>query len=103
MLGTGEQGSIRAKDHKASPQDAEYEEGLKRAVRAHGNFFEYTPFAFFLIFLAELNGAPTSLVHGAYATLFVARVAHAEAGIRTSDTLGSGRPFGTIVTLATIL
>lgn len=100
MLGTGETGSIRHKDHKASPQDAENEEGLKRAVRAHGNFAESVPFSFLLVFLAELNGAPTYLVHAAYSTLFVARVAHAEIGIRAADTIGLGRPIGTIVTLA---
>ena len=103
MLGTGESGSVRAKDHKPSPSDAANEEALKRSVRAHGNFVESTPFSFFMIFLAELNGAPTYLVHAAYSTLFVARVAHAELGIRTDDTLGVGRPLGTIATLLVTL
>ncbi|SNX85928.1 uncharacterized protein MEPE_04637 [Melanopsichium pennsylvanicum] len=73
---------------------------LQRAVRAHGNFSESAPFAFFLIFLAELNGAPTSLVHAAYTTLFVARVAHANLGVQSENSAGIGRPFGTIATLA---
>lgn len=59
--------------------------------------------SFFLVFLAELNGAPTYLVHAAYSTLFLARVAHAEIGIRAADTLGVGRPVGTIATLAVTL
>lgn len=79
------------------------EEKLKKTVRAHGNFAESTPFAFFLIFLAELNGAPTYLVHAAYSTLFLGRVAHAEIGIRAADSLGVGRPIGTIATLAVTL
>ncbi|PWN23867.1 hypothetical protein BCV69DRAFT_279777 [Microstroma glucosiphilum] len=103
MLGTGEAGSVRHPKHKASPKDAENEEALQRAVRAHGNFTEGTPFAFFLIFLAELNGAPTYLAHAAYTTLLVARVAHAEIGIRAADTLGVGRPVGTIATVAVAL
>lgn len=103
MLGDGDAGSVRKADHKSTPADAANEAALKRAIRAHGNFVEYTPFAFFLVFLAELNGAPTYLVHSALSSLFVARVAHAEAGIRTKDVLGVGRPVGTIVTLLVTL
>lgn len=73
---------------------------LQRAIRAHGNFSETAPFAFFLIFLAELNGAPTSLVHAAYTTLFAARVAHANLGIQAENSAAIGRPIGTLVTLA---
>ncbi|CBQ73844.1 conserved hypothetical protein [Sporisorium reilianum SRZ2] len=73
---------------------------LQRAVRAHGNFSESAPFAFFLIFLAELNGAPTSLVHAAYTTLFAARVAHANLGIQADSSAALGRPIGAVVALA---
>lgn len=76
---------------------------LQRAVRAHGNFTESAPFAFFLIFLAELNGAPTSLVHAAYTTLFAARVAHASIGIQAENSAAIGRPIGALVTLAVTL
>jgi uncharacterized membrane protein YecN with MAPEG domain len=68
---------------------------LQRAVRAHANFSESAPF-----FLAELNGAPTSLVHAAYTTLFAARVAHANIGIQAENSAAIGRPIGAIVTLA---
>lgn len=98
MIGDGEAGSVRQADHKASPSDSVDEAKLKRAVRAHANFVETAPFAFFLIFLAELNGAPTSLVHGAFSTLLIGRVAHT-LGIRADDACGSGRPIGTITTL----
>lgn len=104
MLGDGGSGSVRVADHKAGAEDAENEDHLKRAIRAHGNFAESTPFAFFLIFLAELNGAPTSLVHGAFATLFVARVAHAEvSGIRAKNTASQGRLIGHLATYSVIL
>jgi uncharacterized membrane protein YecN with MAPEG domain len=61
-------------------------------------FEQSAPFAFFLIFLAELNGAPTSLVHGAFSTLFLARVAHGSFGVVTDNTVGIGRPIGIIGT-----
>lgn len=99
MIGEGEPGSIRASDHKSSPADSSNEVALKKAVRAHGNFVESTPFPFFLVFLAELNGAPTSHVHISYAVLFLSRVAHAEFGIRGKESLGWGRPVGTVATL----
>lgn len=100
MLGDGDNGSVRDPKHKASPQDAVDEAKLKRSVRAQVNFAESTPFAFFLIFLAELNGAPTSLVHGAYSTLFIARVFHGSFGVTAEDSVGIGRPIGFITTYA---
>lgn len=100
MIGDGDSGSVRDSKHKASPQDAVDEATLKRSVRAQTNFAESTPFAFFLIFLAELNGAPTSLVHGAYSTLFVARVLHGSFGVTADDACGIGRPIGYLTTAA---
>lgn len=99
LLGDGEAGSVRDTKHKAGASDAVDEAKLKRAIRAHANFAESTPFTFFLIFLAELNGAPTSLVHGAFTTLFLARVAHGSIGVTTDNTLGVGRPIGAATTL----
>ncbi|PWY98193.1 hypothetical protein BCV70DRAFT_201981 [Testicularia cyperi] len=102
MLGHGAEGSVRSSNIKAASSPAE-EAKLQRAIRAHANFTESTPFAFFLIFLAELNGAPTSLVHAAYTTLFAARVAHGSLGITSDNTVAKGRPVGTVVTLAVTL
>ncbi|WFD35949.1 hypothetical protein MCUN1_002820 [Malassezia cuniculi] len=67
--------------HKKPVGISNEDDGLSRAQRAHGNFLEYTPFTFLLLFLAELNGAPTAWVHSAFAVLFVARVAHCSFGI----------------------
>ncbi|PWN48429.1 hypothetical protein IE53DRAFT_389386 [Violaceomyces palustris] len=99
-LGDGGPGSVVVPSHKPSPEDATNQEKLKKSIRAHANFAESTPFAFFLIFLAELNGAPTSLVHGAFATLFLSRVAHSEFGIRLDSASGFGRPIGALATMA---
>lgn len=74
---------------------------LFRAVRAHGNFVEYTPFTFMLLFLAELNGAPTSWVHVAFTTLFFARVAHCSFGIYKG--VGSLRKVGFMATAAVMI
>jgi uncharacterized membrane protein YecN with MAPEG domain len=49
---------------------------LLEAVRRHGNFVEWVPFALLLMALCELNGAATSLLHGAGLTLVGARVLH---------------------------
>ncbi|KDN50846.1 hypothetical protein K437DRAFT_255017 [Tilletiaria anomala UBC 951] len=98
FLGQGDADSIRQKGRTDTPSPREVEK-LKRAVRAQGNFAEGTPFAFFLLFLAELNGAPTSLVHGGYLTLFTARILHGFFGIQDESTAALGRPIGTIVTL----
>lgn len=98
MFGDAKKSGPKAVEAKAdaSPED---QAKLSRAVRAHGNFAEHTPFAFFLIFLAELNGAPTSLVHGGYLSLFIARVLHGSFGIQDDSTAAFGRPVGTIATI----
>ncbi|MGI9127420.1 MAG: MAPEG family protein [Roseomonas sp.] len=50
---------------------------LERAIRAHGNFAEFVPFAVLLLILAEWGGAWPLLVHGLGALLVVARLSHA--------------------------
>ncbi|KAK0554150.1 hypothetical protein OC846_002239 [Tilletia horrida] len=95
-LGQGENSSDLRTKKEVSPVD---EAKLRRAVRAHGNFSEGVPFAFLLLFIAELNGAPTALVHGAFTTLFAARVLHGSFGITSDNAVGLGRPIGTLATL----
>ena len=50
---------------------------LERAVRIHGNFAEYVPFALLLLALFETGGGPAWAVHAAGAGLLVARGLHA--------------------------
>ena len=83
---------------------SEKDDAVYRASRVHGNFAEYTPFTITLLFLAELNGAPTAWVHAAYSTLFVARVAHSFALTRPHTKFSKPiRAIGFFGTLAVIL
>ncbi|MBI1275369.1 glutathione metabolism protein [bacterium] len=50
---------------------------IMRAIRAHGNFTEYVPFALFLMLLIELNGAPRLFMHAVGLTLLAGRFLHA--------------------------
>lgn len=50
---------------------------LGRAIRVHGNFAEYAPFALLMVALAETNGAPAWGVHALGLALVAGRAAHA--------------------------
>ncbi len=52
---------------------------LETAIRAHGNFAEYVPFVLILMFLAEMNGAPTWLAAAVGVSLVAGRLVHARA------------------------
>lgn len=67
------------------------DEGLQRAIRAHGNFAEYTPFALLLLSLLAACGAAAWLLHGLAACLCVGRIAHAYSITRHEREKGSIR------------
>lgn len=50
---------------------------VERAVRAHGNFAEYVPFALLIMALCELNRAPDWGLHALGAALLAGRALHA--------------------------
>lgn len=75
---------------------------LERAVRIHGNFAEYVPFAVVLLALYESGGAPGWAVHVAGVALLVARVLHA-IGLTQSSGRTPGRFTGIISTWLVIL
>ncbi len=50
---------------------------LLLAMRRHGNFVEFVPFAVILLGLLEMNGVGTTSLHVLGAVLVVARVCHA--------------------------
>jgi uncharacterized protein len=52
-------------------------ESLKRRIRAHGNFAEYTPIALILMALMELQGAGAFMLNLIGLLLLAGRVAHA--------------------------
>lgn len=70
---------------------------LERAVRIHGNFAEYVPFALLLLAFFESGGGPAWVVHGAGAGLVIARVLHA-LGLTQSSGRSPGRFSGVIAT-----
>ncbi|MBH0056330.1 MAPEG family protein [Pseudoalteromonas sp. SWXJZ94C] len=52
------------------------EPSLQRAIRAHGNFMEYVPFAIILLFLVEYQGLASHYCHILGGMLLVGRVFH---------------------------
>lgn len=102
-IGEGQDDNSSIKDPNTPPVSKEDKLALIQAVRAHGNFLEFTPLAFGLIFLAELNGAPTALVHAGYVTLFTLRVLHASFGILKPGADSLGRKVGALGTTALTL
>ncbi|UWQ90090.1 MAPEG family protein [Rhodobacteraceae bacterium M382] len=52
------------------------DKALFQAIRVHGNFTEYTPFALLLIALCEGQGAPTWSLHLLGSALVIGRVLH---------------------------
>ncbi len=55
------------------------DQALTRAMRVHGNFSEYVPFALLLMALAEIQGGSGLLMHGLGTVLIVCRLCHAYA------------------------
>jgi uncharacterized protein len=53
------------------------EELWKRAERAQHSFVEFVPMCLMLLFLIEVHGAPTPVLHSLGILLLVARVLHA--------------------------
>ena len=52
------------------------EPSLQRAIRAHGNFMEYVPFAVILLFLVEYQGLASHYCHVLGGALLIGRVFH---------------------------
>jgi uncharacterized membrane protein YecN with MAPEG domain len=50
---------------------------LERAIRAHGNFAEYVPFALLILVLLEANGVPAWALHLLGLALLAGRALHA--------------------------
>jgi uncharacterized protein len=71
--------------------------GLERAVRVHGNFAEYVPFALLLILLVGLTGWGVWAVRGLGALLLAARLLHAY-GVSQEAENYAYRKFGMIAT-----
>ncbi len=75
---------------------------LESAIRAHGNFIEYVPFALILLLLAESTGASSWLLYTLGASLLAGRLLHAY-GIRQAKNTNNYRKSGTVLTWLMIL
>jgi uncharacterized membrane protein YecN with MAPEG domain len=74
---------------------------LARAIRVHANAVEWVPPVLLLMLLAELNRAPTFLLHGCGVALIVGRLLHAH-GLSRNAWHSTGRFWGTGLTWATL-
>jgi len=75
---------------------------VERAVRAHGNFAEYVPFAVILLGLCENNGLPAWALHAMGVALPVGRALHAY-GIAQEPEVFRWRVLGTSLTLTVVI
>lgn len=76
---------------------------LRRAMRVHANFAEYTPLALLLIFFVEHDGAETLLVHALGIALLCGRLLHSWGVSRERENFryrvsGMLLTFGTLIT-----
>ena len=81
------------------------DEALRRALRVHGNFAEYVPFALLLMALAEIQGASGLYMHLLGTVLIVCRLSHAYAitaktGRSPARVIGVVGTFGVIIAAA---
>lgn len=74
---------------------------LNRAIRVHGNFAEYVPFALLLLFLLESQAYSRVLVHVFASLLLVGRLLHAFGVSQLKEKL-IFRMAGMILTFASI-
>jgi hypothetical protein len=75
---------------------------MLRAMRVHANFAEYVPLSLILIYLVEISGRSTWLVHCLGLCLIVGRLLHAY-GVSQPKEVFKFRITGMVLTLTTIL
>lgn len=78
------------------------EMALERAIRVHGNFAEYVPFALLLIFLAEYAGLAPLWIHILGCALLLGRLLHAYGVSKVQEPL-KFRVIGTLLTQTVML
>ncbi len=62
-------------------------ESMLRAMRVHSNFAEYVPLSLLLIYLVEIAGGSSVLVHGLGISVLLGRVSHAFGVSQTQENL----------------
>ena len=73
-----------------------------QVIRAHGNFTEYTPIILILLFVAEVNGSNSILLHCAGSALLFGRFIHSF-GLRRHSGLSWQRVAGMLMTFASLV
>ncbi len=73
------------------------DKGMMQAMRVHGNFVEYVPFALVLMLIAEINNTQHLWLHVAGTGLIIARLLHAH-GVRNSAGVSWQRAVGVVST-----
>jgi uncharacterized protein len=96
--------SLQRRRHKVGLGDGGNRE-LQRAIRVHGNAVEWAVPAVLLLLVAELNRAPSLLLHACGIAIVVGRLLHAvglsrSAGISFGRFVGSGLSWGALALLA---
>jgi uncharacterized membrane protein YecN with MAPEG domain len=76
---------------------------LARAIRAHGNFVEYVPFALFAIFLVEINMLGRTAVMLMLSMLLLGRISHAAGLLFFEPQNKMPRQIGMMLTFASII
>tara|TARA_E500000331_G_scaffold279676_1_gene272777 strand:+ start:12 stop:413 length:402 start_codon:yes stop_codon:yes gene_type:complete len=83
----------------------ENEEVIHRAVRGHGNFIEYAPLFFILLYLAEEAGTHNHILHSLAIMFMIGRVMHGilfSFMLRKSIVLRGGGMFLTLLALGLV-
>ena len=83
----------------------ENEEVIHRAVRGHGNFIEYAPLIFILLYLAEEAGTHNHILHSLAIMFMIGRLMHGilfSFMLRKSIVLRGGGMFLTLLALGLV-
>ncbi|MBL7663901.1 MAG: MAPEG family protein [Bacteriovoracaceae bacterium] len=75
---------------------------LEKAVRVHGNFIEYVPFALLLMFFLEILFGYEKLILGLGSMLLLGRIMHA-IGLMKVHGASVGRSGGMVLTFSVII
>lgn len=77
-------------------------EALKRAMRVHGNFSEYSPLFIVLMILMEMHGVPATWLLGVGSLFILGRLSHAF-GIMNGPARLPFRTIGMVITMTCLL
>ncbi len=78
------------------------DDGLRRAIRVHGNFAEYVPMILILMALAELQSVSGIFIHVLGALMLAGRISHAY-GLLGGRARSNFRVAGMILTFITLI